>query len=207
MVQYRYLGYGVTDEKGIAKLDHDPQGRAIEHSYTGSGAGKVDIVASLDSEIGDSSLVSETYGLYDCIYYDGATSNKNSNYFIMSTDGTSISYENNSYKITCGSNTARNYVDLRSNNPALNVNDLKGKKVKFEVNITGLNGKSIRLDAWDSSTSLGTTPYSSSDGNRSLEVTIPSNPTLLLFRVSPLNNEVWHQGDTYYFKDFMIYPI
>lgn len=79
MVQYRYLGYGVTDEKGIAKLDHDPQGRAITHSYTGSGAGLVDIVASLDSEIGDGSLVSETYEVLDAKFKDIGTTGQ-SNY-------------------------------------------------------------------------------------------------------------------------------
>ena len=41
---YNYLGYGVTDENGIAKLDHDANGDSISHSYTGTGAGKIDVV-------------------------------------------------------------------------------------------------------------------------------------------------------------------
>lgn len=77
MVQYRYLGYGVTNEDGIAKLDHDPQGNLLTHSYTGTGAGKVDIVASLDDEIDDSSLVSETYEVLDCYKYDSGMSDYN----------------------------------------------------------------------------------------------------------------------------------
>ena len=66
-VNYVYLGYGTTDENGECKLDHDANGDSISHSYTGTGAGKIDVVASLDSpsSISDSSLVSETYGIID----------------------------------------------------------------------------------------------------------------------------------------------
>ena len=76
MVNYRYLGYGITNEQGIATLDHDAQGNPITHSYTGTGAGKVDIVASLDdsSHISESSIQSETYELMDAMYYDPALS-------------------------------------------------------------------------------------------------------------------------------------
>lgn len=60
---YKYLGYGITDNNGIAHLDHDSNGNPINHSYTGTGAGEIDIVASLDdsTHISDSSLQSEIY--------------------------------------------------------------------------------------------------------------------------------------------------
>ena len=76
MTLYQYLGYGITDNNGKAKLEYDSQGNSISHSYTGTGAGLVDVVASLDSpsSISDSSLVSETFALYDCLKYDNATS-------------------------------------------------------------------------------------------------------------------------------------
>ena len=105
MVQYRYLGYGVTNEDGIAKLDHDAQGNQLSHSYTGTGAGKVDIVASLDDEIDDSSLVSETYELYDTLFYDGGvTGNSNLSQWIypssisasVGSDGTTITSSSSS---------------------------------------------------------------------------------------------------------------
>ena len=75
MAIYRYLGYGITDENGIAKLDHDAQGNPITHSYTGTGAGEIDIVASLDdnTHISDSSIQSETYSLIDAKFKDTAT--------------------------------------------------------------------------------------------------------------------------------------
>ena len=75
-VNYVYLGYGTTDENGECKLDHDANGDSISHSYTGTGAGKIDVVASLDSpsSMSDSSLVSETYEVLDCYKYDSGMS-------------------------------------------------------------------------------------------------------------------------------------
>lgn len=70
---YKYLGWGITNENGVAKLDHDAQGQEIEHSYTGTGAGEIDVLASLDNPIVDGSIVSETYGGLDCIWYDSLT--------------------------------------------------------------------------------------------------------------------------------------
>ena len=74
MANYRYLGYGITNEQGIATLDHDANGNPIDHSYTGTGAGEIDIVASLDdnTHISDSSLQSEIFVVSDTIwYFDG----------------------------------------------------------------------------------------------------------------------------------------
>ena len=45
---YVYKGYGITNENGVAHLDHDANGDPINHSYTGVGAGEIDFVASLD---------------------------------------------------------------------------------------------------------------------------------------------------------------
>jgi hypothetical protein len=61
MVTYVPIGYGVTDENGIAKLDHDMNGNELSHSYTGVGAGEIDVVASLDEDIDESSVQSEPY--------------------------------------------------------------------------------------------------------------------------------------------------
>lgn len=70
MAKYRYMGYGTTDSNGIAKLDHDENGSAITHSYTGTGAGEIDVVASLDEEIVEGSIVSEIFEVLDCSAYD-----------------------------------------------------------------------------------------------------------------------------------------
>ena len=66
----RYLGYGYTNAQGVAKLEYDSEGNALTHSYTGVGAGKIDIVAE------SGTLQSETYSLIDAVFYNsgiGAT--------------------------------------------------------------------------------------------------------------------------------------
>ena len=78
MATYRFCGHGITNNNGIATLDYDANGNPLQNSgLVGTGAGELDIVASLDdpNTITDSSLQSETYELLDCIYYDDSTNN------------------------------------------------------------------------------------------------------------------------------------
>ena len=85
MVSYIYLGYGVTDSNGIAKLDHNASGTSIDHSYTGTGAGEIDVVASLDSTIGSGSVVSQPYTVLDCGFYDsGLQATENTDWIVSS---------------------------------------------------------------------------------------------------------------------------
>ena len=69
----RFLGTGVTDDKGVAKLETDPNGNTLTHSYTGVGAGKIDIVAEYDT------IQSEPYEVTDCLMLDIATTGKKNN--------------------------------------------------------------------------------------------------------------------------------
>ena len=81
MTVYKYLGYGVTNENGVAKLDHNSEGQEISHSYAGVGAGEIDVVASLDNPVDESSIVSETYSIWDYLFYDdGITTPKTANW-------------------------------------------------------------------------------------------------------------------------------
>ena len=81
MTNYRYLGYGVTDSNGVAHLDHDATGEPISHSYTGVGAGEIDVVASLDNPVVEGSIVSGTLPVLDYLWYDKAIGeHKSSNY-------------------------------------------------------------------------------------------------------------------------------
>ena len=108
---YRYLGYGVTNENGVAKLDHDENGDEIEHSYTGVGAGEVDVIASLDNPIDEGSLVSETYSIFDCIKYDGGTIN-NHNDIWDTLDANSKFDRYDEYSILSETGTADAYLYL-----------------------------------------------------------------------------------------------
>ena len=70
---YKYLGYGVTNENGVAKLEYNSEGQKRDHSYTGVGAGEVDVLASLDNPVSQGSIVSGTYPVWDTIRYDDGT--------------------------------------------------------------------------------------------------------------------------------------
>ena len=85
---YKYLGYGVTDSNGVAKLDHDAEGQELQHSYTGVGAGEIDVIASLDNPIDEGSIVSETLPVYDAWMRDGGvTGDVNNDDWFVQTGG------------------------------------------------------------------------------------------------------------------------
>jgi hypothetical protein len=71
-VIYTPIGYGITDENGECTLDHNMDGESLSHSYTGTGAGKIDIVASLDPNVSSSGegTVSQEIYVIDAIYKD-----------------------------------------------------------------------------------------------------------------------------------------
>lgn len=115
MVNYRYLGYGVTNDNGVAQLTHDANGDLISNGggYVGTGAGELDVIASLDNPIGSGSVVSQPSTVLDCIFEDVATSNaKSSNY--QKFDNTfDISYGDNGTTLTRASETySTNYSVL-----------------------------------------------------------------------------------------------
>ena len=111
-VTYIYKGYGITDENGKAHLEYDSSGNPLTHSYTGTGAGEIDIVASLDSTIGDSSLVSETYSIYDYIKYDYGTQSDHNDIWTK-IRGTESLTRGTEYT-TLAEGTGDNFADIRT---------------------------------------------------------------------------------------------
>ena len=83
---YIYLGYGTTNNKGVATLDHDKNGNPLTHSYTGVGAGKINLIASLDDTITEDSIISPVSILWDTIFYDEATDDTKNTDYTASTD-------------------------------------------------------------------------------------------------------------------------
>ena len=74
----RYIGKGITDENGIAKLTEDSEGNPCE-GYTGTGAGIVNIFAECRS------IQSEIYSLYDVLFKDIGTSSDYTDWRTSST--------------------------------------------------------------------------------------------------------------------------
>ena len=72
MVKYKCVGYGVTDSSGVATLNKKLDGSSLSPSYTATGAGKIDFVASViePSEMSSSSSQSVPYTVIDAIAYD-----------------------------------------------------------------------------------------------------------------------------------------
>ena len=93
MVYYRLLGSGVTGANGIAVMNKNASGESIEHSYTGSGRGELDIIASLDNPIESGSIQSDTFALIDATFKDIGTSTDYGTW--TSTDFTGTKIERN----------------------------------------------------------------------------------------------------------------
>lgn len=112
MVQYRYLGYGYTNSQGVATLNFDPSGEPLSHSYTGVGAGKVDVVAM------SGGLQSDPYVIWDTLWFDnGVNGDYNENVIISGSpsisrnaDGTTITAQNNEWANYRPSNDGTNFL-------------------------------------------------------------------------------------------------
>ena len=125
---YTLLGYGTTDSNGIATLDHDANGNPITHSYTGTGAGKINVVASLDNEIdiSESSILSEIYEITDCLFYDDAVTGRVNSDWVNSINRLTITVDDegtlleapsdlNGYYISNLPNTSSGSVQTQKN--------------------------------------------------------------------------------------------
>ena len=105
----RYIGKGITDENGIAKLTEDAEGNPCE-GYTGTGAGIVNIFAECHS------IQSEIYSLLDAIFIDyGVTGKKNSNWTNYNNRLTVVTDETGT--TLTGYESANGYYFVRADNP------------------------------------------------------------------------------------------
>ena len=215
MVFYRYLGYGTTDSNGEAKLEYDENGNHLDHSITGTGAGELDIVASLDKPISSGSIVSETYEVLDCLVYDDGISDPKKTTFIKSANGT----------VTIGSDgtTFKSSSNATYRNTTLITGDFE---IVFQASLTGsvrigvqtgsdLGYQQSKFNYYDVSDyyfklkrvgSTITAQYST-DGvnwnNRSLETNnVADNDCYFLFSIETTGTE-----RTITYKDLKIYPV
>ena len=221
---YVYLGYGVTDENGKAKLEYDTTGTPITHSYTGTGAGEIDIVASLDSTIDDSSLVSETYSIIDGIFYDGGTTgNTNGGFYYNIFSSSDVTHSTDS--------TGTTVQNLTSSLKTLRVKFANSTELQFpnqckiEFDCLGITGN-VSLQVWKSNTSgdyrgidLDNALGGLSQAHMSLELTgsnaiFKVNDTVKLDTsfsfVSSGNMSIrflLEDNCSFKYKDFVVYPI
>ena len=140
MTSYRYLGYGVTDSNGVAHLKKNAKDQDID-GYTGVGAGEIDIIASLDNPIVDGSIVSETYSVWDYLFYDdGITSPKTANWTNYS-DRLTVTVDETGTTLARESSSGTGYYLTPSaySTPFA---------IEFEVKIRPIMGLKYNYDEW-----------------------------------------------------------
>lgn len=193
---YIYLGYGVTDSNGKAKLEYDAQGNHLTHSYTGTGAGEVDIVASLDSSITDSSLVSETYEIDDCYWIETGSTISG----MYSNSGGTLTLNDGVFSLTRGSGTSYFYLNVPKT--SLPIADFVNKELTVKTDVIKFGGTNLRLTLMynDGSWSTGIIKDITTTGLLEQSINIPSNATQVRIRFDIGGNE----NDSIQFKDFRL---
>ena len=197
MAKYRYMGYGTTDSNGIAKLDHDAQGQAVTHSYTGTGVGEVDIVASLDEEIVEGSIVSEIFVIDDCYWIEQSSTIEG----MYITNGATLTLDNGLFNLKKDASSSYFYLNIPRT--SLPIADFKGKTMTVKTDVTSLTGSQFRVTLFyhdGSSWSASVTKDIYSTGLLEQSIEISSNATQVRIRYDIMGNT----GNDVDFKDFRI---
>lgn len=181
MTVYKYLGYGETNENGVAKLEYNSEGQKIDHSYTGVGAGEIDYIASLDNPIVDGSIVSEPYTVEDCFYVDdGSDSSKLSKYVVYTSDGNTLAYSNGALLFTRG--TGQGYFLIDTNNANWKLSDFVGKTITLKGDINPSTSATVGIEYQDGGTWTRKNTNISSATSYSDSQSIPSTATRVILR-------------------------
>ena len=130
----KLIGYGYTNNKGIATLDYDADGNPLQTSgYTGTGAGDIDFIAQYHD--GTSEFVSGTLNVWDTmIYYNG----DNSVWNIQNNNVTITPIENGGHFVNTGDGKS-NYVILQKNNNRWWIDYDKDWCVEFDYSRTTIS--------------------------------------------------------------------
>ena len=220
-ITYTPIGYGITDENGIAKLEYDAQGNPLTHSYTGTGAGKVDIVASLDNTITESSLVSEPYELIDAEWIYAGTDNTQASSWYNYNSLIAISYDDNGTTATTDGATTRYLYYNDSTVTTEKVGNFYAipKNYMIEFDVTDITG-SVSVYALDSSNTPKSKDLSETghykvifNGEKlivykdGVEITDPSHPLTLSGNYIQFRFGFNATDESITFRDFIVYPI
>lgn len=205
MVNYRYVGRGVTNEYGVATLQYDANNQPV-NGYVGVGAGELDFIASLDNPIQSGSFVSKTFVVYDTLqhYFESPTSSELS----VLDSNMSLSVDNG-YVLAEQTSGTTGYVGVQLNS---NVSDYKGKTVRFEMNAEQNVNRAYFIRVYIKTSSQTTwTRVASQILDSSLidlpyayiDTELPSDLTSVWFRIDAnTQNE-----NNIHFKDWKVYLI
>ena len=119
---------------------------------------------------------------YPKIYYDPCTSDTTNNYYVITTSGNSVGFNNNTIIYTVGSSNKS--IGYDTVNTSIAISDYLGKKVRFTVDVNPSNQCRIVIaQLIDGSWSNVSSDYVSSPTTLSLDAEISENATRLAFRI------------------------
>lgn len=184
----KLIGTAVTDENGEATI-----------TYTGTGAGKLNIVAE------SGTFLSETYEVVDAIYYDTCTMDTSSRYSVNTSVGNSIGFVDNSLRLQVGS--SNRYVAADTNQSAFTLSDYTGKSIRFKVDVNPSRSCALQIvQVVDGQNQVTTSDYVNSQSTISIDASIDENATRIQFRVLA-NGTGATTGDTVNINNWTIYEI
>ena len=209
--RYKFVGSGVTNSQGVAQLTHDANGNALATpGYVGSGKGLTQMCASLDSPtaISSGSDLSETYSIYDTLFYDKAlsgTGNHNDNWTTLSN-----MTREETYTLFKGANAFYNSRVIINNSSDIPMGNYCVEFDVFDVNnakffVSDGTGKSVSLSDGHYRITFGSDgvirPYR--DGTAETTASFDSTVQTIMVGFNNSNNASYSLK----FKNFILYPI
>lgn len=130
MTEYRSIGTGITNGQGIATLNKKPDGTTIT-GYTGTGAGKLQLIASTHPDPTDPDALTSSIILYDCLKYD---SGKDPGYNNTMWSSTTNFIRNTDYTTIQPTSTATSYTSI---------DQLDDFRIEVDINVEANNSSSL----------------------------------------------------------------
>ena len=191
MTSYRYLGSATTDANGIAK-----------YNFTGSGAGEIDFIASLDNPITDGSIVSGTLPVLDTLFYDEAISNaKASQYSDVTTDR---SYSDNGTTLSKTATSGTTYCNTVIDNTRNWFDSTKAYQIDFDFSFERADSNSaVGIGFGSNGFNLHNLFSSGLTGNGHLKIVTDGNTYQLYLDNVPKGTPLTITGNAGFF--FLIY--
>lgn len=209
----RYLGYGITNANGVAKLEYAPDGTALTHSYTGVGAGKIDVIA----KSGD--LESSIYELVDCLFYNNKTEWYNASTRLTVTQNSDGSTTLENTTVNNGYYLANQIGTSKSSYADVNEWEL-GACIEFDLVSTSDLGNIVQLNDYNNNiASTKTFTALECTENNHIRIEVATNGSVSYYVDTGVPKSATAQTDTFAvgfrvnpntsltFKNFKIYPI
>ena len=130
MTEYRLIGTGTTNGQGIATLNKNPSGTTIT-GYTGTGAGKLNLLASTHPDPTDPDALTSSIILYDCLKYDS---------------GKDPGYNNSMWSSATNLNRGAEYTTIQPTTTVTvytAINQLDDFRIEIDLNVQANNSSSL----------------------------------------------------------------